>query len=108
VSDLEDFTRDLRRFRRSVPEYSEYLDGYPEPFRSGQPSELVPSMRERLWAQAEKLGRDTAATTVNIRASAELRQSMANTRLQRTILCLTVLAITVAIISLVVALHARH
>jgi hypothetical protein len=108
VSDLEGFTRHLSRFRLHVPEYSEYLDGYPGPLRSRQPAELVPSMREQLQAQAETLGRDTAATTVNIRASAELRQSMANTRLQRVILCLTVLAITVAIISLVVALHASH
>ena len=108
VSDLEGFTRHLSRFRRHVPEYSEYLDGYPEPLQSGQPAELIPSMREQLQAQAETLGRDTAATTVNIRASAELRQSMANTRLQRVILCLTVLAITVAIISLVVALHANR
>ena len=106
VSDLGVFTEDLTRFRRGVPEYTEYVEGYPEPVRSrSEPSELVPSLRERLRAQAETLARDTAAATANIRASAELRQAIANTRLQRVILFLSGLAIAVAVISLIVALH---
>jgi hypothetical protein len=110
VSDLGDFTRDLPYFRRNVPEYTEYLDGYPEPGRQrSQPDELVPSLCDGLRDQAERLGRDTAVTTGNISASAELRQAIANTRLQRVILCMTSLAIAVAVSSLIVALHAaRH
>jgi hypothetical protein len=73
-------------------------------------------LRELLRDQVERLARDTAATTSNVRASAELRQAVANTKLQRVMICLTIAAtaiavigVVVAIISLVVALHAlRH
>ncbi len=104
VSDLGDFTGDLTRFRWDVPEYTEYRDGYPEPVRSRrQPRELVPSLREGLREQAERLGRDTAVTTGNIRASAELRQAIANTTLQRVMVCVTIIAVVVAVIAVVVA-----
>lgn len=57
---------------------------------------------ETLNKQATHLARDTAATTGNIRASAELRQSMANTRLQRIVLFLSIIAIIVSIATAVV------
>ena len=107
VSDLGDFTENLSYFRWNVPEYSEYTEGVPEPVSEmSRPGELVPSLRERLRSQAERLGRDTAVATGNIRASAELRQAIANTKLQRAVVCLSIIAIVVAIIGLVVALSA--
>jgi hypothetical protein len=44
------------------------------------------------------------ATTETVKASAELRQSMANTRLQRIILVISAVAVAVAVISL---LHSK-
>jgi hypothetical protein len=117
VSDLGAFTKDLADFRTGVPEYTEYLDPFPAAAQARDPPrELVPWLRELLRDQVERLARDTAATTSNVRASAELRQAVANTKLQRVMICLTIAAaaiavigVVVAIISLVVALHAvRH
>jgi hypothetical protein len=59
---------------------------------------------EGLNEQAVHFADDTAATTGNIRASAELRQAMANTRLQRTVLVLSIIAILVSIVATVVAI----
>jgi hypothetical protein len=107
VAELEAFTEDLEEFGSAVPEYTEYLDPFPERARaSNPPRRLVPWLRERLREQAQQLGRDTAATTENIKASAELRQAVSNTKLQRVTVGLTILAVIIAIISLVVAMHA--
>lgn len=107
VSELEAFTKDLEDFRLAVPEYTEYRDPFPERARAmNPPRQLVPWLRERLRDQAQQLGRDTAAITGNIRASAELRQAISNTKLQRMTVGLTILAVVIAISSLVVALDA--
>jgi hypothetical protein len=104
ASDLGDFTKDLAEFRTGVPEYTEYLDSLPARVRAkNQPRELVPWLREVLQDQVERLARDTAATTGNVGASAELRQAVANTKLQRVMICLTVLAVAIAVIGVVVA-----
>lgn len=115
MSDLGAFTKDLADFRTGVPEYTGYLIPAAAQARN-PPRELVPWLRELLRDQVERLARDTAATTSNVRASAELRQAVANTKLQRVMICLTIAAtaiavigVVVAIISLVVALNAlRH
>jgi hypothetical protein len=44
-----------------------------------------------------------ANTDGNLRASAELRQAIANTRLQRIVVVFTIVALVVAVLSLVVA-----
>jgi hypothetical protein len=104
ASDLRGFTM---AFGRDVPEYSLDLDdSNPAWVRARtEPRELIPSLRERIRNQAGWLTRDMEATTGHIRASAELRQAIANTRLQRRILVLTVVTIAIAVISLVVALR---
>jgi hypothetical protein len=107
TSDLEDFTQSLPRFGFGVPEYTEDLTGYPESVRrQRQPDELIPVLRDNLKAQASQLQRDTAATTAGIRASAELRQAIANTIVQRRLEVLTIASIVIALISLYVAMHA--
>lgn len=107
AADMRDLAENLEYFRRNVPEYTEDLSDYPEPVRcQQQPQELVPWLRERLQHQGLGLERDIDVTTRNISASAGLRQAIANTRLQRMVLFLTVIAIAIAVISLVVALHA--
>ena len=107
VSELEAFTKDLEDFRVAVPEYTAYRTPLPEPAQAmNPPRQMVPWLRERLRDQAQQLGRDTAATIENIRASAELRQAISNTKLQRVTVSLTIVAVVIAIISLVVALCA--
>jgi uncharacterized membrane protein len=58
--------------------------------------------------QADTLERDMAAATSNITASAELRQAIANTTVQRRVLILTFVAIAIALVSLFVAIHANN
>jgi hypothetical protein len=108
ISDLEDHTEDLTRFRRNVPEYIECLDDYPEAIREKhQADELIPLLRDTMRSQTRRLERDTDATTKNISISAELRQAVANTIVQRRLLVLTIIALVIAVIGLVVALSAN-
>jgi hypothetical protein len=101
TADIRLLTEDLKQFRRNVPEYTEDLEGYPPHLREKrEPREFVPAFCSWLRNQASRLAEDTATTTGNIRASAELRQAIANTRLQRTTLLLSLAATVVAIISL--------
>jgi hypothetical protein len=105
TSDLESLTRDLTRFRWGVPEFAEYrghLRGAP---LSHPPLEYVASLCAEIREQATRLSVDTTTTTGNVRASAELRQAVANTRLQRLIVSLSVAATVIAVISLLIAKH---
>lgn len=103
TSDLESFTRDLTDFRWGVPEFTEHREHLPETAHSRARLEYVPSLCARIREQAVRLASDTKTTTANIRASAELRQAIANTRLQRFLLALAVVAAILAVISLVTA-----
>ncbi len=106
TSDLEDFTKHLEHFRFGVPEYTEDLEIYPEATRTRRPqNQLLPRMLEGLQAYARQLGRNMTATITNISASAGLRQAIANTIVQRRLLILTVVAIAIAILGVIVAVH---
>jgi hypothetical protein len=101
TADIRLLTDDLKQFRWNVPEYTEDLEGYPPGLREKrEPREFVPALCSWLRNQADRLAEDTATTTGNIRASAELRQAIANTRLQRTTLLLSLAATVIAVISL--------
>jgi hypothetical protein len=101
TADIRLLTEDLKQFRWNVPEYTEDLEGYPAHLREKQePHEFLPALCSWLRNQANRLAEDTATTTSNIRASAELRQAIANTRLQRTTLLLSLAATVIAVISL--------
>ena len=101
TTDLRNLTTDLHRFRWGLAEYSEDLSSYSDSFREKHPPrQLVEFFFETLKNRAGHLAEDTAATTASIRASAELRQSLSNTRLQRVTLLLSLIAAAVAIISL--------
>lgn len=65
--------------------------------------EYVPTLCARIREQAARLASDTQLAAGNIRASAELRQAIANTRLQRVLLLLAIVAAILAVISLVTA-----
>lgn len=107
TADLEDFTQSLPRFAFGVPHYTEDLTRCPEPVRPNRdPAELIPALRDNLKTQASQLQRDMAATTAGIHASAELRQAVANTIVQRRLELLTIISIVIALISLYVAMHA--
>jgi hypothetical protein len=104
TADIRSLTDDLKQFRWSVPEFTEDLESYPPSIREKrEPREFVPALCSWLRNQANCLAEDTATTTGNIRASAELRQAIANTRLQRTTLLLSLVATVVAVISLLAA-----
>jgi hypothetical protein len=103
TSDVGVWTTDLRAFRRNVPEYTEDLDGLPAPLNEAAPREFVPGLNSALRERAARLAADTENTTGNIRSSADLRQAIANTLLQRTVVFFSVVAVVVAVIGLVLA-----
>lgn len=103
TADLDSLTSDLIRFRWNVPEFVEVLDHLPPPLRNRQPDEYVPALCSFSREQAARLASDTDKTVGNIKASAELRQAIANTRLQRVIIVLSITAVVVALLSLLAA-----
>jgi hypothetical protein len=103
ASDVGNFTMDLRRFRWNVPEYAEDQEDLPDAMRQADPMEFVPGLCSRLSEQAARLMRDTQNTAENIRGSAELKQAIANTRLQRTVMVVGFAALIVAIIGIFLA-----
>ena len=103
TSDLELFTRDLMEFRWGVPEFTEHREHLGGAADKRAPIEYLPALCTGIRDEARRLASDTRTTTENIRASAELRQAIANTRLQRFVLGLSIIAIVVAIISLLAA-----
>ena len=106
ISDLDAFTNDLGRFRIGVAEYSEDLSRYPKGFRGkNTPAELIPVLRSNIKSQAERPKRDMEATASNIASSASLRQAIANTRLQRSVMVLALVTIAIALASLYVSAH---
>jgi hypothetical protein len=103
TADIRLLTDDLKQFRWGVPEYTEDLEGYSPDLREKQElREFVPVLCSWLRNQTNRLSEDTATTTGNIRASAELRQAIANTRLQRPTLLLSLAAAVIAVISLLI------
>lgn len=99
TADVVALTKDDLTFRWHVPEYTEDIDDHGLG-RGREPREYVPLLRRRVRRQAKQLAQDSAATTVNVRASAELRQAISNTRLQRQVLVLAVIAIIVSVLGL--------
>lgn len=99
TADVRVATENLTRFEWEVPTYLEDRTDR-IPLRAGEdPASFTAALRDRLREQAVRLELDTEATTRNIRASAELRQAISNTRLQRVILALSVLALVVAVLT---------
>lgn len=100
AADIREVTSDLPRFRRHVPDYTEDLSGYPEASRAQRtPDELVPELCTALGEQATRLADDINTATGNIHASAELRQAITNTRLQRATIILSIIATVIALLS---------
>ena len=103
TSDLDLFTKDLTSFRWGVPEFIEDLEHLGGKASKREPLDLVPALCTAIREQATRLANDTRTTTENIKASAELRQAIANTRLQRLTLALSMVAAIIAVISLLAA-----
>jgi hypothetical protein len=100
TTDVLPLTKDDMTFRWHVPEYIEDIDEH-SLGRGAKPREYVPRLRRQVRRQAKQLAQDSAATTANVRASAELRQAISNTRLQRHVLVLAVIAIIVSVLGVV-------
>jgi hypothetical protein len=107
TSDLQSYTGELKQFRWNVPEYTldeSYLSGED---RTGRDEvELIPQLCKVIRQGSERLVRDMASITVNMNTSAELRQAIANTRLQRSVVFLSAIATIAAVVSLIVAVKA--
>ena len=103
TADVRDLTENPAYFGHDIPDYLEDVSYAP----GNTPQQLVPWLLDRLKHRGLGLERDTDVTTRNISASAGLRQAIANTRLQRTMLLLTGIAIAIAVISLCVVIHAN-
>jgi hypothetical protein len=101
TADVANLTKDPTTFRWNVPEYTEDQGQFREGWKKREPLELLPLMCDSLESRAARLAEDTANTDGNIRASAELRQAVANTRLQRTVVIITIAALVVALVSLI-------
>jgi hypothetical protein len=99
TSDIANLTKNLTALRWDAPEYTQDQSEWPEKYKERKPVEFVPSLREALSERAARLAEDTANTDGNIRASAQLRQAIANTQLQRFVIMLSILALVVAILS---------
>jgi hypothetical protein len=103
ASDVASFAGNPRNFDTSLRAYPEYLDPFPQATRAANPArELMAWIREGLQENAERLERDTAAATEHIRASAELRQAIANTRLQRVVVIVALLTLVATAITLII------
>lgn len=100
TTDVLALTKDDMTFRWHVPEYTEDVDEH-SLGRGREPREYVPLLRRQVRRQAKQLAQDSAATTANVRASAELRQAVSNTRLQRQVLVLAAIAIIVSVLGVV-------
>lgn len=103
TSDLRALTDDLDEFRWGVAEFEEsreHLPNHPLGAELHKADEYVPLLCSAVRERAFRLARDMATTSGNIKASAELRQEIANTRLQRFILVLAVVAAAIALVSL--------
>ncbi len=109
ASDVAAFTEDPDNFATDLRAYPEYLDPFPEAARvANPPRELTAWMREGLQESAKRLEQDTSAATENIKASAELRQAIANTRLQRVVVPIAILTLIAAVITMIITLQASH
>jgi hypothetical protein len=105
--DLASFTQDLTAFRFDVPEFVESREHLGEPSGAREPMDYVPSLCIAIRKQAARLASDSNATIEGIKASAELRQAIATTRLQRFTLALSIVAAVIAMIGILVATHWR-
>ena len=103
TQDILRLAEDVETFSWGFPEYHEDTSGHP-PGVVGSDSTLGENLRQMLIVLAERLAADTGRTTRNVIASAQLRQAISNTRLQRTVLALSLIALVVAVIGLGVAL----
>ena len=106
TSDLKDFTEHLAIFSFGVPQYVEDMEIWPEATRTRRPpNQLLSLLLEGLQTYSSQLDRNMTATVTNISASAGLRQAVANTIVQRRLLILTIVAIAIAILGVIVAVH---
>lgn len=102
TADVSDLTENPAYFAQGLPAYVEDVGNTLQ----RTPQQLVPWLLDRIKHRGLGLERDADVSTRNISASAGLRQAISNTRLQRTTLLLTSIAIAIAVISLFVAIHA--
>jgi hypothetical protein len=103
ISDLNEFTaKENGPVQLGAEEYVEDLSRHHPGLLTKQTeaAKLSSAFRVNIQAQSNAVRRDMDAATSNIAASAELRQAIANTRLQRFVILLTVITIIIALLGL--------
>jgi hypothetical protein len=100
TSDIAMLTKDTHAFGRGIPEYIEDQEDIPEALKRKSPLNLVPDLCSLLRNQAARLANDIENTTGNLRSSAELRQAIASTRLERVIMLVSLAALIVAVVGI--------
>ncbi|WP_166486481.1 hypothetical protein [Blastococcus saxobsidens] len=101
--DVKALAQNCSVFSRDLPVYVEDLSHLAAD-QSKPAAELVPDLATELVRRSESLIEDMSNTIDNLRGSAELRQAVANTRLQRTVVSFTLVALIVAVVSLLVTI----
>jgi hypothetical protein len=94
--DITQELEDVRYLRHAAPEYIETHDWLPQK----PPPQLLDGLHRNLQYLAQRLPQRFEVVLANARASAELRQAMSNTRLQRWILPVSAVALIIAIYGL--------
>jgi hypothetical protein len=88
-------------FGVSAPPYEIQTDHWPKQMQPAAPLPgAIAAQRRQLAATAARLARDSERTVAGVAASAGLRQTVSNTRLQRWVVLLAILTLVVAIIGL--------
>lgn len=104
AGDISRIVKNPERFRVDVPLYKLDDSRYSEAADEARPQRLLAdAIRSILEEQSAQVAQDGAAATQNIGASAQLRQSIESTVLQRLVLALTILAIVIAVVGLIVS-----
>jgi hypothetical protein len=102
AADIIAFQMELDNMVLDGPKYTEVTATPNSAAFGGQ--DLSSWMSSDILQRASHLERNTGKATKNIQASAELRQSISNLRLQRLILGFSAIAVLVAIISLLISM----
>lgn len=102
TANVTSLTENLNSFRWNVPEYLEDRGDIAGTSPDRKPIDLVPALCSTLRDLSTQLSSDTSHTEGNVRASAELRQSISNTRLQRFIVWFALAALITSVIGMLV------
>jgi len=105
VADATRLTEDPARFAFGLPKYVQSPAAPPTQSVGATPlTSFADRLCKSMAAVAARLSTDMKAATPSITASVELRQAVMNTRLQRRLIIITLIALAISVVSLVIAI----